>query len=196
MPSLSRIPLYHNAALLPGRVALEAWLMHEMDYNPHYARAIADHAGREGELSGAVAAGLLDREHEDDATEIFVESLADVPPDSLAWTHPGIYLDVDSLLEGGRPDRSIPPDAVLLPPELDPEGPYAPTAEDLADYGAWLEALDRDQMAALVAPIAGGAPFEPTAEDVADMEAHWKFTEKQDARRRAENARNALWGYE
>ena len=48
-----------------------------------------------------------------------------VPLDSPAWDDPGVYLDVESILEAARglpdddADRSIPADAVLIPPELD-----------------------------------------------------------------------------
>ncbi len=80
----------------------------------------------EGELAGTVAAGLLDREDEAAATEVFVSTLPEVPSDSPAWNYPAVYVDRESILEaaGGHPDdedRSIPPQAIVVPPELDPD---------------------------------------------------------------------------
>lgn len=78
------------------------------------------------------------------------------------------------------------------------EPPYEPTDEDLADYGAWLDMLERDALVALVAPISGGAPEPagPTPEDVATAHAWCAAMDAVEAERRAQDLRNPQYGYE
>jgi hypothetical protein len=92
----------------------------------------------------------LDREDESDATDVFVASLPEVPFDSPAWDRDtSVIFDVEMLVEDNHPwpiptvgddDRTIPPDADLVPPEV----------LELAELG--------------LAPIGGGSPEpEPAA---------------------------------
>jgi hypothetical protein len=166
-----------NPALLPGSAALMGWLL-ASDYAQHYREAIGGHAARHGELAGAVALGLLDREDEETAEWIFVESLPEVPYDDPAWDREDVFLDAGMLADGTHPwpipttgdddrtepdgpedgDRSIPADAVLVPPDL-------------------------EAIAAALKPIAGGAPdddapeFIPTAADWEDYRNHFDEVE-------------------
>jgi hypothetical protein len=154
-----------NPALRPGLAALVGFLMDE-DYSTHAIDRVLGHVGATGCLA---AAEYLDPEDEEAATEAFVDALAAVPYGAEAWDKPDVYIDAESILEA-IDRRRIPRDAILIPPELEPE--YEPTAEDLAEYGHYLEGLDREQVAAMVAPIAGGGPDDdgdwPRPKDAAD----------------------------
>jgi hypothetical protein len=145
------IPMARNPALRPGLAALAEFLR-DKDYSTHAIDRVLGHVGATGCLA---TAAYLDREDEAEATEVFIGALPEVPDDSQAWSKPDVFIDVESLIEA-LARRRIPRDAILLPPELEPE--YEPTAEDLADFGHWLEGLDREQVAAMVAPISGGGP--------------------------------------
>jgi hypothetical protein len=80
----------------------------------------------------------------DDDIEECVAALTDPveyedPSDWPAWT------DADKW----EPGPAIPPDATIVPPELEPDGewrpeaePYEPSDEDRADYERWLDRLD------------------------------------------------------
>jgi hypothetical protein len=113
------LPLDRNPALRPGIDALSFWLA-EQRYSTHAIGRILAHAATEGTPTGSP---YLDPEDEAGATDAFVDALAPVPCDSLAWDDPGVYLDAESIREAadgrGAVDRSIPADAVLEPPELD-----------------------------------------------------------------------------
>jgi hypothetical protein len=126
-----------NPALRPGLDALVGFLI-DKDYTAHAVAHILGHVGATGCLA---TAEYLDREDEEAATEAFVEALPGVPYDAEAWARPDVYLDAESILAAaGR--RRIPRGVRLVPPELEPED--GPTAADLAEYGHYLEALDRD----------------------------------------------------
>jgi hypothetical protein len=96
--------------------------MAEKNYHEHAREQVVRHVAATGTLEGAA---YLDPEDRSEAEEVFTDALDPVPFDSPAWDDPGVYLDVESLLEaaGGFPDddsdRSIPAGAVLIPPELD-----------------------------------------------------------------------------
>ena len=149
--STMAVPMDRNPALRPGLAALVGFLL-DKDYSAHAVDRILGHVGATGCLA---TAEYLDREDEEAATEAFVEALAAIPYDAEAWDEPDAYIDAESILEA-IDRRRIPRGAVLIPPELESE--YEPTAEDLAEYGHWLEGLDREQVAAMAAPISGGAP--------------------------------------
>jgi hypothetical protein len=113
------IPLDRNPALRPGLDALSLWLA-EHDYSMPAIDRILAHTAAEGTPTGSP---YLDAGDEAGATEAFVDALEPVPGDSPAWDDPAVYLDVESLREAagspGDADRSIPADAMLVPPELD-----------------------------------------------------------------------------
>lgn len=154
----------------PAVDALAAFLCGE-GYSQHARGVILSFAAAHGTLEGLVEAGDLEPADEAAAEAAFVGGF-----EPLGWTDPAwdeyaydasrapVYIDRDSLLmaAGGG--------LVAIPPELDDadadnDGPpyleesYEPTEQDWADYGAFLAALDREQIAGLsLPPIAGGSP--------------------------------------
>lgn len=124
----------------PALRALDAWL-EDQSYSAHCRERIVRHVAHHDELAGAVISGHLDPEDEEVATEIFAESLPAVDRDHPSWDDPSVWLDVETLLECGRPVRieTLPPIAGGSPAAE----PYVPSAEDLEDYRAWAEDLDR-----------------------------------------------------
>jgi hypothetical protein len=171
MPSLSRrgVRLDINPQFAPALEQLGI-LLDDYHYSPHARGRILAFTAIHGTPTGCPE---LDREDEQDAEMVFVSELPEVPFDSESWGREDVVLDVALLVENRHPwpmpdepddaDRSIPADAVLVPPELldlapisggAPEDlpglecePYVPTAEDLADYAQWSAELDarRDQ---------------------------------------------------
>jgi hypothetical protein len=160
-------PLYLNPSLLPGVVSVMAWLA-ERGYSAAYREVIGRHVHRTGELAGAVLAGLLDREDEHTATEIFVEALPDLDDESPAWDREDVLIDVELALAGRHPlpftvEPPDAPDAHWRHPYADvaglaaaaledlplpisggsPESDPGPTAADRADYEAWLDQVGR-----------------------------------------------------
>ena len=83
---------------------------------------------------------MLDAEDEGPATEVFTDCLPDVAAADPSWDREDVFIDVETLLECGRPaplddigdwEPPIPAGAVLTPPELEPDdfdGPDAPDA--------------------------------------------------------------------
>jgi hypothetical protein len=112
------LPLDRNPALRPGLDALSLWLA-EQGYSTHAIDRILAYTAAADTPTGSP---YLDDEDEAGATEAFVDALAHAPDDHPAWDDPG-YLDVESIREAegspGDADRSIPADAILIPPELD-----------------------------------------------------------------------------
>jgi hypothetical protein len=112
------VPLYLNPAFRPGLDALSLWLA-ERGYSAHAIDRILAHAAN-GTPTGSP---YLDAEDETGASDAFVDGLEPVPGDSPGWDDPGVFIDVDSILEAAQglddADRSIPAGAVLVPPELD-----------------------------------------------------------------------------
>jgi len=155
----------HTVSLATGPVhpaalgALQSWLR-DNHYSVHAIDAVIAHAAEEGTPTGSP---YLDPEDEAAATEAFVAAMPAVSGCSNDWDDPSIYLDVDTLLEAGRP--RIPTDA-LVPPELDPE-PYAPTEEEEL-FAAAFAAADAEPG---LPPIVGGAPFVPGDLDWAEYRA-------------------------
>jgi hypothetical protein len=122
-----------------------AWWLLSRDYSQHSREAIVAHAAAEGTPTGC---GYLDPSDEAAATETFIGAMAPVPSDDPAWDDETMCLDAEMLALGNHPwpipareedddDRAVPPDAAPMPPE------FEPTAEDLADYDAWLADLER-----------------------------------------------------
>lgn len=117
------LPIHHNPALLPGMVALTEYLWGRGYPQRAYSRIVA-YAGIDGTPTGCPG---LRPEDEGPATESFVDALPDAPDDDPAWGNPSVFIDVESLLEPREAvaigpengDRSIPPGAILIPPELD-----------------------------------------------------------------------------
>lgn len=122
--------------------ALAAYLM-ARNYSAWSRRNILAHVERAGELAGAVALGLLDAEDEAEATEIFVANLPAEPMCHRDWDDESVILDVELLIQGAHPwpIPTLGPEdddaREFPPPSIEPE-PYDPTAEDEADYLAWL----------------------------------------------------------
>jgi hypothetical protein len=165
------IPLHVSPSVRKALRELDT-LLEDYHYSPHARGQIVAHTAREGTPTGCA---YLDREDEADASMVFESELEPVPYDSDVWDRDtGVLFDAAMLAEGNHPwplvqdcsdDRTIPPDADLLPPELDPDDddgdlvvetivvrpvcggseeaePYEPTAEDLRDYSAWSAELD------------------------------------------------------
>lgn len=153
MSHSATIPLAVNPSLLPGSAALMGWLLGQ-DYAQHYREAIGRYAARHGELAGAVQLGLLDREDEETAEWIFVESLPEVPYDDPAWDRPDVFLDVAALADGSHPVPFGEPDEATLIGHEAPDGRHV--ARKMLDAG--------------ILPVAGGSPT-PTEADRADFEA-------------------------
>jgi hypothetical protein len=166
MQSLSPIPILSQGVALQ---ALGEWLM-DQNYAQHSREAIVGYTALEGTPTGSV---YLDREDEAAATEIFIEAMADVPIGSDLWDDETFCFDAEMLAEGNHPwpiptvgddDRSVPPDAALIPPELDADdAPYEPSAEDVA----WLGEAEA-RWPAIVAPISGGSPEESLMDEQRD----------------------------
>jgi hypothetical protein len=125
-------------------VALEqlGLLLDDYHYSAYAKARILAYTAREGTPTGC---RYLDREDEHDAEMVFVDSLPAVPFDSAAWDREDTFLDARMLAAdthplpfGDGPDApdadphvhfpgiaplaerlSIPPDAVLLPPEFE-----------------------------------------------------------------------------
>jgi len=148
-------PFYTNPIFQSGLDALSWWL-EENHYSQHAREAVLAHTAAEGTPTGCA---YLEAEDEGPATEAFVGVLPAVPYDSAEWGDDG---PDDS-------DRSVPADAVLVPPEL-------------------LE----------LAPICGGGPkpFEPSDEDLTDYAAWSAELDAREEIRAAEDAHNPMWGYE
>lgn len=148
--------------------ALAAWLL-SRDYSAVYRSAIVDHVRQTGELAGAVAAGLLDAEDEGPASEVFADCLPDVPAGDPSWDRPDVFIDVETLLEFGRPAQTEtdfdwePP----IPAELEPDdfdGPDAPDAN-------WSRVRRPDPLrAAGIQPVSGGAPMRSGDGSIVDDE--------------------------
>jgi hypothetical protein len=158
----SAVRLHRNPQLAPGLSALVPFLI-DQHYSSHAIGRIEAYVATHGTLAGSI----IEPEDEAAAEEAFVASLPAVDASSGSWDRDGgVYLDVPMLIEMTHPwpvpdggfddDRTIPPDAALLPPELDPDDDDA----DIAAIGRFLESLP---------PISGGAP-EPSEADRADFE--------------------------
>jgi hypothetical protein len=161
----SAVRLHRNPQLAPGLSALAAFLI-DQHYSSHAIGRIEAYVATHGTLAGS----MIEPEDEAGAEEAFVSALPELPADSEAWDRDtGVIFCTEWLADGSHPfpipvigddDRTIPPDADLLPPELDPDDDDA----DIEAIGRFLQSLP---------PIAGGAPapYEPTPEDLADMAA-------------------------
>lgn len=149
------VPIHHAPAVEAALAALDAHLT-DNHYSTWATSRILAHVRRTGELSGAVSAGLLEPSDEPAATDVYVDALPPVPLEDHAWGDPGIYLDLDSLLEPRgscsiappeEGDRSIPAGARLIPPELD-------ELDELAEFHPLA-----------LAPICGGSPLADQRDD-------------------------------
>jgi hypothetical protein len=90
---------------LPSPLRALAWHLLDRSYSQWAMTRILAQVETTGELATSVAVGLLDAEDEAGATDAYVEAMAPVPYDAPEWGD----------------DRSVPPDAAIVPPELDPE---------------------------------------------------------------------------
>lgn len=109
-----------------------SWWLRENHYIPHAREAVLAHTAEAGTPTGSI---YLDPEDEAAATEAFVGALPAIPFDSAEWGD-------DGPADGAR---SIPADAVLVPPELlelaaitggatgDEPRWLAPSPDDVAD---------------------------------------------------------------
>jgi hypothetical protein len=217
METVARVRRYRNPHILVAVAPLAAWLS-DHHYSIYAVEEIVGHVAAHGTLEGSG----IEPEDEGEATEVFVDALPEVPFDSPAWDRDtGVLFDAAMLAGGNHPwpiptlgddDRTVPPDADLVPPELedfDHLGPsWAARQEDdcrdeddddrqVEAIGRWLQSLR---------PISGGAPeftptaegggpaYEPTAEDLADLD---RWAAELERRRGLEDmrdwyARNAL----
>jgi hypothetical protein len=153
MSSVPRIPTYTNP--LTVSAALELGLtLEDLGYSLHARDRVIRFAAAAGTLAGCPD---LDREDEAVATEAFVDAMPAVPLDSPLWDDPSVLLDAEMLASGSHPfpiptvgddDRTEPSDfdAAMdledLPLPVSGGAPE-PSAEDLADYAAWAEDLER-----------------------------------------------------
>lgn len=177
------ISLMVNPALRPGLDALSWWL-EDNHYSQHAREAILAHTAAEGTPTGSV---YLEAEDEAEATEAFVSALPAVSMDDAAWDRPDVFLDAQMLADGTHPfpfgdepdddaDRSIPPGAVLIPPELEPD---APDADPMIRFPGIAPLFER------MPPVSGGSPegdeaFAPSPEDWAEYR---RWSEDLDRRR-------------
>jgi hypothetical protein len=131
-------------------------------YHAHAVGEIVRHAAAEGTLEDAPGLDPVDYEG---AELAYVEGMEPVPSVSHDWDDESIYLDVETLLEGGRPDRTVPADAELFPPDL--------TEEEAAELECWADvALETERarpsysdqlwhrmmQEASLPPVSGGGP--------------------------------------
>ena len=166
---IARIPTATNPVLAPGVRALEAWLL-SRDYSQYYREAIGRYVAAHGELDGAVDRHYLDREDLATATEVLIDALGVVPADSPAWSDPGVWLDVDSILEAAQLIAIEPPDGWPDAPDYH----FSRTREtEEARVRQWYRDHADPLAAAGIRPISGGAPAGPipTAADRRDFEA-------------------------
>ena len=180
MRSVPRVPMYVSPERGEALRQLDI-LLEDYDYSPTARAEVLEYVAREGTPSGCPS---LDPEDEADAEMVYVGSLGDVPYDSPAWHRDrGVTFDAALLAKGIHPwpvpvtpgpdDRSVPPDADLVPPE----------ALDLADMG--------------LAPIAGGAdPFEPTEQDWADYREWAEECDRRQREQRMDRPEPPRYGYE
>ena len=169
MVARASVALYCNPAFVPGLEALAGFLL-DNNYSAHAMDQIIGLASVEGTVTGSA---YLEPEDEAGATEAFVAALPDVADDSPAWDDPSVILDVELLLAAAHP-YPMPPEPAEegaevrrvrrwyrehmagfpAPPSIrggsDEAEPFEPSAEDLADYHAWSEALERRRTAAEV----------------------------------------------
>jgi hypothetical protein len=116
---------------------LDAWLL-EACYTPHAREKVAEHIACHGTLEGLVYLGLLDREDEATAEQVFVENLSAIPQTGREWCDPVEWTLPDDELEAlfaaaveAECDRRDAPD------------PW-PTVAEVAEYDAeHAEALAR-----------------------------------------------------
>jgi hypothetical protein len=134
--------------------ALAEWLR-DRHYSAHAADSILGHVAATGCLASAA---YLDREDEAEASEVFIDALPEVAGDGPAWDREDVFLDAEMLAAGNHPwpipaagddDRAGPDDfdrAMMALEDLPlpiSGGAPEPSPEDLADYHAWSEDLDR-----------------------------------------------------
>jgi hypothetical protein len=133
-------------------------LLDDYHYSPHCRDAIVAYTVAHGTPTGAPG---LDREDEHDAEVVFVAELKPVPYDSPAWDDEFVFLDAEWLAAGVHPLPFAEPDAPDGNPHLHFPGiasvaernglapiaggapEFEPSPEDLSDYHAWAEDLDR-----------------------------------------------------
>jgi hypothetical protein len=136
----SIVKLYAGNPLQAGLDALSL-LLEDYHYSQTAREAIVTYTAVHGTPSGNE---FLDAEDEHDANMVFEESLPAVPYDSPEWGDP---LDEATLISHEAPDgRHVARkmmDAGSLPPIAGGGPEFIPSAEDLADYAAWAEELDR-----------------------------------------------------
>jgi hypothetical protein len=130
------------------------------------------HVEHHDELAGAVISGHLDPEDEEVGTEVYIEALPAVAGDDPAWDDESVYIDLGTLLEGGRPS---PAEEFDWEPAWPPVSGGAPVP--CTDLEELLEAWDvaaAEEMRRLEAgrPVPMPGAYEPTAADLAEM-ARW-----------------------
>jgi hypothetical protein len=157
MISRKSVPFHVSSSLSGAMAALDGFL-EDAGYHAYSRRAIVRAAAVHGTPTASTE--LCD-EDEAEATEAWVSALPESPFDGPAWDHEDVFLDVELLAAGTHPfPMPEPPDGpdapddgpsvrfpgISLPPirgGSDEAEPFVPSAEDLADYHAWSEDLDR-----------------------------------------------------
>jgi hypothetical protein len=171
----AQIPLDVNPQVAAALEQLGV-LLEDHHYSAYAKARILAYTAREGTPTGC---RYLDREDEADAEQVFADSLPAVPPDSPAWDRDtSVIFDVEMLAEGVHPwpiptrpedddTRAVPPDAVLLPPELEPEfelDRFEPSPEDWEALRRWALEVEAGCLGLSIPPVSGGAPEpEPAA---------------------------------
>lgn len=196
------VSLYRNPQFQPGLDALVVWLL-ERDYCSVIRWGIIDHVATRGTLEGSG----VDPEDMAEAEAVFVDALPALDPASDAWDREDFFLDCAMLAAGSHPwpipvvgddDRTIPPDAVVVPPELEPDD-FEPTEADWEELRRWELDSEARRLGLTVAPIRGGSPAAeptgPTVDDVAEALEHCRWLDELAAIREAED-RAPLYGWE
>jgi hypothetical protein len=187
------LPRYINPAVRPGLDALSLWL-EQNHYSQHARERILAHTAAEGCPFGSPC---IELEDEAGASGAFLRALPAVPYDDPAWDDESVILDVAMLAAGTHPfpmpdddGRDIPPDAAVVPPELDPDDDDDISVEELIPSPAKADpdAEPPDSWRgdgsvgwASLPPISGGSPdapeFTPSDADWADYRSHFDRAE-------------------
>ena len=132
---------------------LRSHLVAEGDYSPKAILAIISHVAAEGTVFDAPYVYPAEA---DTLTEVFIRGFEPIPYDDPAWGH---LEDIDADIPPAPDERHASGDAywrAMMADGITPlpaiSGgcdpiPFEPSAEDLAEYGAWSDELERVQQA-------------------------------------------------
>jgi hypothetical protein len=109
-------------------------LLEDYHYSPHARAQIVAYTAREGMPTGCA---YLDREDEQDTSEVFVAELEPVPLDHESWDRPDVMLDAELLAEGTHPFPVAPISGGCGEP-----APFEPSEADWQDYRQHLDQVE------------------------------------------------------